>query len=72
MNPLDTLNRGTARLTYLDADFDIIESGSHVICAVTGVPIPLEALRYWSVARQEAYRDASASLKAELEFSKES
>ena len=24
-------------------------------CAVSGVPIPLAALRYWSVERQEAY-----------------
>ena len=27
--------------------------------------IPLDELRYWSVARQEAYADAAASLEAE-------
>ena len=32
-------------------------------CAVTGVEIPLDELKYWSVARQEAYVDAAASLK---------
>jgi hypothetical protein len=33
----------------------VLSPGDHVICAVTGRPIPLEELRYWSVARQEAY-----------------
>jgi hypothetical protein len=32
---------------------------------VTGARIPLLELRYWSVARQEPYVDAAASLKAE-------
>jgi hypothetical protein len=32
---------------------------------VTGVRIPLESLRYWSVARQEPYIDAAACLAAE-------
>ena len=36
-----------------------------MICAVTGVQIPLHELRYWSVERQEAYIDAEASLEAE-------
>jgi hypothetical protein len=31
------------------------QTGSFVLCAVTGVQIPLEALRYWSVDLQEAY-----------------
>ena len=34
-----------------------------VTCAVTGTAIPLENLRYWSVARQEPYVDAAASLE---------
>jgi hypothetical protein len=32
---------------------------------VTGAQNPLHELRYWSVARQEPYVDAEASLKAE-------
>ena len=43
----------------------IVQTGSHVICAMTGKSIPLDELRYWSVARQEAYVDAAASLEAE-------
>ena len=37
-------------------------------CAVTGKPIPLDELKYWSVQRQEPYADAEMSLKRELEF----
>jgi hypothetical protein len=37
--------------------------GSFVRCAVTGVPIPLEELRYWSVDLQEAYATPEAVLQ---------
>ncbi len=55
----------TARLLYLPSSFRMISDGDHVICAVTGAVIPLHELRYWSIARQEAYVDAVASLTAE-------
>jgi hypothetical protein len=55
----------TARLQYLPSTFRVLSDGDHVICAVTGAPIPLHELRYWSIARQEAYVDAEASLRAE-------
>jgi hypothetical protein len=54
-----------ARLHFLPGTFRVLSNGDHVLCAVTGVPIPLHELRYWSVERQEAYLDAAASLKAE-------
>jgi len=54
-----------ARLHYMAGTFRILSDGDHVRCAVTGVEIPLEDLRYWSVARQEAYVDAPASLAAD-------
>lgn len=54
-----------ARLQYLPSTFRMISDGDHVVCAVTGARIPLHELRYWSVARQEAYVDAAASLRAE-------
>ena len=54
-----------ARVHYLDGTFRLLASGDHVVCAITGVRIPLDELRYWSVARQEAYVDAAASLEAE-------
>ncbi len=52
---------GEARLRYLDADIEVLTSGDFVLCAVTGRKIPLQALRYWSVDRQEAYWDAEAA-----------
>ncbi len=65
MNRMDS--GGEARLRYGDADFDILRPGAFVRCAVTGEAIPLDLLRYWSVARQEAYANAEASLQRELE-----
>ena len=54
-----------ARIHYLAGTFRMLGDGDHVRCAVTGVTIPLDELRYWSVARQEAYADAAASHEAE-------
>ena len=59
------MNEQEAVLRYLDSDFEILRSGTFVICAVSGKHIPLSQLRYWSVDRQEAYADAAQSLKAE-------
>ena len=58
-------NRGPARLQYMHGTFRVLSAGDHVLCAVTGQPIPLEQLRYWSVERQEPYASAAASLEAE-------
>jgi hypothetical protein len=44
-----------ATLLYGPNGFRVIKPGRFVPCAVTGEPIPLEELRYWSVERQEAY-----------------
>src|SRR5690349_12065123 len=54
-----------ARIHYLPGTFRLLSDGDHVVCAVTGVRIPLHELKYWSVERQEPYVDADASLKAE-------
>ena len=54
-----------ARLQYLPSTFRVLADGDHVLCAVTGIAIPLHELRYWSVSRQDAYADAAASLRAE-------
>lgn len=44
-----------ATLLYGPNGFRVIKPGRFVLCAVTGKPIALEELRYWSVDRQEAY-----------------
>jgi hypothetical protein len=68
MNRFEGPGAREARIRYLDGDFQVISPGSFVRCAVTGQDIPLDELKYWSVDRQEAYVDAAASLKRELEF----
>ena len=54
---------GEAEVKFLDGDFRIVRPGAFVRCAVTGVPIPLDELKYWSVERQEAYATPEAVLK---------
>ena len=54
---------GEAEVKYLDGDFRVVRPGGFVRCAVTGVPIPLEELKYWSVELQEAYVNPDAVLK---------
>ena len=54
-----------ARLHYMQGTFRVLTPGDHVVCAVTGRRIPLDELRYWSVARQQAYANAEAAVEAE-------
>ena len=55
-----------AKLKYLPNNFDIIEEGDHVICAVSGKKISLQKLNYWNVDEQEAYFSyLEASIKKE-------
>jgi hypothetical protein len=56
-----------AKIRYLDADFQVLSEGDHVICAVTGMPIKIEQLTYWNVARQEPYISAEAAFRRLLE-----
>jgi hypothetical protein len=52
-----------ATLRYLDHDYEVIRQGDFVRCAVTGDPIRLDALRYWSVERQVAFKSAKESFQ---------
>ena len=55
-----------AKLKYLPNNFDIIEEGDHVICAVSGKKISLQNVNYWNVDEQEAYFSyVEASIKKE-------
>ena len=44
-----------AKLKFSANNFEIIEEGDYVICAVSGKDIPLNQLTYWNVELQEAY-----------------
>jgi hypothetical protein len=54
---------GEAEVKFLDGDFRIVRPGAFVRCAVTGVPIPLEELKYWSVDLQEPYASPEAVMQ---------
>ena len=53
-----------ATLIYGPNGFRVIRPGRFVVCAVTGEPIALEELRYWSIERQEAYATPEIATKA--------
>lgn len=57
---------GEAEVKFLDGDFRIVKPGAFVRCAQSGVPIPLEELKYWSVDLQEAYASPEAVFKRQV------
>ncbi len=65
LNRLDhnSPSAGEAEIRFLDGDFRVIRPGAFVRCAVTGAPIALEELKYWSVERQEAYLNPEVVLR---------
>ncbi len=55
-----------AKLKYLPNNFQILEDGDHVVCAVSGKKISLKDLTYWNVDLQEPYYSyVEASIKRE-------
>ncbi len=56
-----------ARLMYMANGFRILAHGDHVICAKSGAVVSLEALRYWSVTKQEPYATAEIAARAAVE-----
>ena len=49
------MNKKKAKLKFNHNNFEIIEEGDHVVCAVSGKNIPISQLTYWNVELQEAY-----------------
>ena len=64
MNAIDRDTDGEALLSYGDNEFVVMRPGRWVACAVSGRRVPLEALRYWSVARQEPYAGPAEAVQA--------
>ena len=44
-----------AKLKYFPNNFQVLSTGDHVICAVSGKKIDLKNLNYWNVELQEPY-----------------
>lgn len=55
-----------ATLIYGPNGFRVVRPGHFVPCAISGAPIALDALRYWSVERQEAYATPELATQALL------
>ena len=61
------MNKKLAKIKYLPNNFEILEKGDYVICAVSGKEIKLEDLQYWNVELQEPYYSyIEASKKKEM------
>ena len=56
-----------AKLKYGPNNFEIINDGTYVICAISGKKIPLDKLTYWNVELQEAY---FSPLEANISYKK--
>ena len=49
------MNGNKAKLKFNSNNFEILEEGDYVVCAISGKNIPLNKLMYWNVELQEAY-----------------
>ena len=59
------MKKKLAKIKYLPNNFQIIEPGDYVICAVSNKKISIEDLTYWNVELQEAYYSYKEAFKKE-------
>lgn len=59
-----------AKLSYLDHEFEVLKEGEFVRCGVTGDPIRLDNLRYWSIEKQMPFKSANEAFADYLKSSR--
>ena len=64
------MNKKLAKLRYLPNNFQIIENGDYVVCAISGKKITLDNLNYWNVELQEPYFSYVEASKKKEELDK--
>ena len=64
------MSKHKAKLKFNPNNFEVIEEGDHVVCAVSGNDIPLNKLTYWNVELQEAYYSPIEAQKRYEELNK--
>ena len=64
------MNKKLAKLRYLPNNFQIIEKGDYVVCAISGKKINLDNLNYWNVELQEPYFSYLEASKKKEELDK--
>jgi len=57
------MKKKLAKIKYFPNNFQIIEPGDYVICAVSNKKINIEVLTYWNVELQEAYYSYKEAFK---------
>lgn len=62
--------KGEAKLRYASGEYQVLSPGDFVRCAVTGVSIPLDELRYWNVELQEPYASADVAMQRHREVTR--
>jgi len=66
------MNKKLAKIKYLANNFQVLEPGDYVLCAVSGKPIKLDELNYWNVELQEAYYSYKEAFIKKEKLTKES
>ena len=64
------MTKKLAKIKYLPNNFEIIDPGDYVVCAVSGKKIDLENLTYWNVELQEAYFSYKEAFEKREELNK--
>ena len=64
------MTKKLAKIKYLPNNFQVIETGDYVECAITGKKIEIENLTYWNVELQEAYFSYKEAFEKREELNK--
>ena len=64
------MKKKLAKLKYLSNNFQIIENGDYVICAISQKRIEIENLNYWNVELQEPYYSYKEAFQKREEINK--
>ena len=64
------MTKKLAKIKYLPNNFQVLETGDYVECAVTGKKIEIENLTYWNVELQEAYFSYKEAFEKREELNK--
>ena len=64
------MNINKAKLKFNSNNFEVIEEGDYVVCAVSRKNIPLNQLTYWNVELQEPYFSAKEAQQRYEELNK--
>ena len=64
------MKKKLAKIKYLANNFQIIEQGDYVVCAISGKEIDIENLTYWNVELQEPYYSYKEAFKKREKINK--